>query len=867
MSNRTTTLVKLVPLLLLPSGCAALIYQVTWVRLLGHSMGSSSAAVSTVLTAFFLGLAIGSYFAEKISLGERSELTTFVVLELIIGTCGLVLLPVLLNLDHGMALLGEPGTSLIVKFIVTLLLIVIPTLCMGATFPVLAAAVDFHQHNMSSQLSWLYALNTAGAVLGALLSGFVFIPRIGLDGTIYVAGGLNLFVAVAGIYLCRQLASQRLENPSAGSNDRDAPQEPGHESLHGRIATVLFLTGFVAIASEVGWTKYLSIFTGATIYGFAAILGVFLTGITLGSWTAKRYLGSHIATSATVAWGLTALGASLLIARVGLAQLPALMELMRTLELSANLEQGRKYLAVFVVLFPATFVFGALFPVTLSLYCASVVDLRRRIGRGYAINTLGSILGAVLAGFWIIPHFGTDVLLTAAVVATLLLAWLFVDAHTRLQQRTLGFSLTVLLLLGSWQLPHLDYAEMITSVRYRFDSDALAGETPRFLFLEEGKAGVISVVTYDEKLAKLQTNGIQESTLGLGLASAIKPPFTEVLLGLMPFLLHPDPTSAFVVGFGAGHTVRALTDTPLREIQVVELEPAVISAVAAIQGGAIPVLKDSRVQLRFNDARNSLLVEDRNYDLIISQPSHPWLAGAGNLFTREFFEIVAARLNDRGIYSQWVNLFNMDATTLRSILQAYFQVFPHGFTFADQSAGDLLMFGSKQALLFDYRLIAQRMQIPRIKRALAAAELDGPESLLWYFALSREEALIAAADIPANTDTRIFSEVRLAGMMVDPRGEENPYKLLKKHASLDVLPYLNPDEAARMLYRAGRYFYRYSSKPRTQQALARLESVNPDMAKRLNADWTAWQERVRKRKTTRPGKFESNAVPRMNREQ
>jgi spermidine synthase len=611
---------------------------------------------------------------------------------------------------------------------------------------------------------------------------------------------------------------------------------------------VLFLTGFVAIASEVGWTKYLSIFTGATIYGFAAILGVFLTGITLGSWAAKRYLSSHIATSVTVAWGLAALGASLLFARVGLAQLPALVELMRTLELSADLEQGSKYLAVFVVLFPATFVFGALFPVTLSMYCASVADLRRRIGRGYAINTLGSILGAVLAGFWIIPHFGTDVLLTAAVVATLLLAWLFVDAHTRLQQRAMGFSLTVLLLLGSWQLPHLDYAEMITSVRYRFDSDAIAGETPRFLFLEEGKAGVISVVTYDERKAKLQNNGIQESYLGL--VPTIKPPFTEVLLGLMPFLLHPDPTSAFVVGFGGGHTVRALADTPLREIQVVELEPAVISAVAAIQGGAIPVLKDSRVQLRFNDARNSLLVEGRNYDLIISQPSHPWLAGAGNLFTREFFEIVAARLNDRGIYTQWVNLFNMDATTLRSILRAYFEVFPHGFTFVNQSSGDLLMFGSKQTLLFDYRLILQRMQIPPIKRALAAARLDHPESLLWYFSLSREEAMIAAADMPANTDTRIFSEVRLAGMRVNPKGEENPYKLLEKHASLDVLPYLKPDEAARMLFRAGRYFYRHSSTPRTQQALARLESVDPDMAKRFNANWTAWREQVRKRKTT-----------------
>jgi spermidine synthase len=300
---------------------------------------------------------------------------------------------------------------------------------------------------------------------------------------------------------------------------------------------------------------------------------------------------------------------------------------------------------------------------------------------------------------------------------------------------------------------------LIAAARYRFDSDAMAGKKPRFMFLEEGKAGVISVVTYDEKKARLQNNGIQESYLGL--VPTIKPPFTEVLLGLMPFLLHPDPKSAFVVGFGGGNTVQALADTPLQEIRVVELEPAVISAVAAIRDGEIPILQDSRVQLRLNDARNSLLVEGRSYDLIVSQPSHPWLAGAGNLFTRQFFEIAAARLNDGGIFAQWVNLFNMDATTLRSILQAYFQVFPHGFTFVNKTPGDLLLFGSKQPLVFDYRRIEKRMRMPRIKRALAAAKVRRPEALLWYFALSRAEALTAAADMPPNTDTRIYSEVRL----------------------------------------------------------------------------------------------------------
>ena len=307
MNNHAATLLRLAPLLLVPSGCAALIYQVTWVRLLGLSMGSTSAAVSTVLTAFFLGLAIGSYFAEKILHGKRADLTPFVVLEMVIGACGLVLLPVLLNLDHGMALLSELGTNLAVKFAVTLMVLAIPTVCMGATFPVMAAALIQHQRDMGSQVGWLYALNTAGAVLGALFSGFVLIPRLGLDGAVYVACALNLCAAIMGIYLHRQLAAQLIEEPSADSGTSVAPQADGHDFLSVRVAVVLFFTGFVAIASEVGWTKYLSIFTGATIYGFTAILGVFLSGIALGSWTAKRYLRVPVASSVTVAWALTAL--------------------------------------------------------------------------------------------------------------------------------------------------------------------------------------------------------------------------------------------------------------------------------------------------------------------------------------------------------------------------------------------------------------------------------------------------------------------------------------------------------------------------------------------------------------------------------
>ncbi len=843
-------LLKLAALLLIPSGCAALIYQVTWVRLLGLSMGSTSAAVSTVLAAFFCGMAIGSYFASRFSLGKRADLLAFAWLEIAIGVSGLVLLPALLNLDYGMGLLGESGSLLATKFSISLAVLAFPTICMGATFPVMASILVRHQSTMGAGLGLLYTLNTAGAVLGALLSGFVLIPRLGLDGAVYLAGGLNLLAAIGAFYFRKGvlITESNIDEFSSDGNEQSATEvnyssspSTSNFSLHFRIAIVLFLTGFMAIASEVAWTKYLSIFTGATLYGFSAILSIFLVGITSGSWAIKHYLQTRVASSNLVVWALIILAAALLFARVGLALLPALLDSTVNYEFLSNFKQGTKYLAVFIVIFPATFIFGALFPVTLSIYSAQVTNLQQRVGHAYAINTTGSILGSIAAGFWIIPQFGTDVLLSITVGITLALPWLFINKL--FQQRTSIFIITAVVFIGVWQLPHLDFAKLIAANPYRFDMDSLEGKKPEFLFLEEGKAGVISVVTYDNKKARLQNNGIQESYIPL--VSTVKPPFTEVLLGVVPYLLHPNPTNAFVVGYGGGNTVQALANTPLEQIRVVELEPAVISAVAAASGGEIALLKDSRIQLKINDARNSLLVEDRRYDLIVSQPSHPWLAGAGNLFTKQFFEIAAGNLNDGGIFTQWVNLFNMDATTLRSIMQAYYEVFPHGFTFANTTTGDLLLFGSNQEIKFDYRRIEQRMRQPAVSKALAAAQVRRPEDLLWYFSLSRREALVAAEGIKANTDTRIISEVRLAGMIVDPTGEESPYQLLKNNSSFDVLNYFEPNEQANFLFLAGRYFYSNFSTTRTRQAIAQLNTIDQPMAERLEKNWAAWRESFR----------------------
>lgn len=850
--------IKILPLLLIPSGCAALIYQVVWVRLLVLSMGGTAVSVSTVLTAFFLGMGVGSYFSARITLTPHSGLRVFAVIEAVIGFFGLLSLPIFLHLDEGMALLGNVGALTGVKFFVSLLVLMVPTACMGATLPLISAFLVDQQRAVDVHLGKLYALNTFGAVLGALSSGFLLVPTLGLDGAVYVAFGLNILVSILAYVAHLQWQALPVQaapvvaatHPVAvgvASQALITPNLTMPATRHGvdqfRIPLVLLSSGLVAIASEVGWTKYLSIYIGATLYGFSAILAIFLTGIALGSWAVKKNIRNFSLSDRAIFWAIISLAASLLWAKIGLAQLPVLL---KSVQSFGGLQPFAKYWSVLVVLFPATFVLGALFPVMLSRYCAQHRNSAQRIGYGYAINTVGSIVGASVAGFWIIPYLGTNVLLNATIALTLLLAWFFVNKN--IKQVALGLAATLMVVAAMRYLPQVDYKNLITANPYRFDSRGISGEIPEFLFLQEGKAGVISMITYDQQKALLQNNGIQESYLAL--VDNISPPLTELLLGLMPYFLHSAPRDALVIGFGGGHTVRALLATPIEKLTVVELEPAVINAVKAVGGNQI--FQHPALQLKINDARNTLLLDQTQYDLMISQPSHPWLSGAGNLFTQEFFAVVASRLNDGGVFAQWVNLFNMDATTLRAIIQAFYANFPHGFLLQNESAGDLVLFGANQPLVLDVARIDPLMQMPAIQALLATAEIQRPEHLLWYFAMSRREALLAAADSEPNTDTRILSEVRLAGLSRDPTGAENPYEFLNQHIQFDVLPYLKPEQAANALFVVGEYFYRYGFTLRTRQTIDQLNTINPAMAQTLEANWQAWQAAEAQKKSANP---------------
>lgn len=823
---------RLASLYLVASGIAALTYQVTWVRLLGLSMGSASASVSTVLAAFFMGLALGSLLAPRLTRSGVNSLKVYLWLEVAMGLSGLALLPILLNLDELMAMVPELGRALPTKFVITLALLAIPTICMGATFPVMATLLVRRNADVGQRLGELYSLNTLGAALGAGLAGFVFIPNLGLDGAIFLAAGINLSIALSGLKLSRTFTLP----PHEADPTTQAPQESGKGNFAALI--VLAATGGVSIATEVAWTKYLGIFTGTTVFGFAAMLTIFLFGIATGSWSVRRYLNALKEPFAWLAAGLALACAALFYTLAGLTYLPNLYESVNAGGNSAIVREWLKYGIIFVLLFPATFLFGALFPLNLALYCGSLGGVRSGVSRAYAVNTLASIIGSVAAGFFLIPQFGTHAVLSGA--AWILLATAAIVSLQKMapRRRMALASLMTVTAAGATQVPTLDFKNYIGSVRYEFDKDA-AKSKPDFLFLKEGRISVISMVSYDGKKAKLQANGLNESVIDLKDRYNTLP--AETMLAYMPYFLHPQPKSAFVLGYGGGITTQAFTDTDIESIRVVELEPAVVDAGRSLANGPARALADPRVRLDFDDARITLLLEKTKYDLIASQPSHPWLAGAASVFTKEFFQIVNSRLKQDGIYSQWINLFRMDVTTLRSLMRAFYDVFPYGMVIAEMETGDLILIGSAHALHFDPARVEPRISREAIARTLSHKEIYTAMDVIWYFCLSREQAVKFAGDAEPNTDTNILSEIRLSALRDIPTDAENPYDALKDAYSFDFTGYLPKEGLAQNLFEAGRRFIEWEYPKVARMILPRLEALDPRLAREL-LHHTLWQE-------------------------
>jgi spermidine synthase len=669
------------------SGCAALLNQVMWSRILSLVFGSTIEAVSAVTAIFMAGLALGSALAPRLvvhrSAGEAAALYSRV--ELAIGGVAVLLAFVLPALEPVRASVGAGPL-----WFLAILLLLVPAGLMGTTLViqshVVSSSVDHARGSRTAGL--LFAANTFGAVVGAYGSVMVLVPALGVRKTIIVATVLNLVAAGLGRMGAR--ANAAASNPGKPVPVSASPSSAPVSRLSVLLVMLaLFTAGFAGLANEVAWTRAFILVAGPTVHAFAFVLGAIVLGLAAGALVSSSllpYLGNPRLAFVVVQAAVAIASAHVIrtLASMPLAYGEEVRRLIDQPEAIVGLQASRSLF----LLFPAAALSGALFPLGLRLL-RSRFSMPQAMGFGSALNTLGAILGASLAGFVLLPGLGLDLTLRLAAAGSALSA-LLVALHCRLPSRIAGVTASLLAFGLLFTAPTFD-KELFAGGVYKYsayDPELSVEDVLRrgeLVSYAEGRASNVSVKRIGASFS-LAVDGKVDATSGGDM-------LTQRLLAHVPFLISEKPGNALVIGLGSGVTAAAaLTHEPL-SVTAVEISPEVVGAAREFFGEANRrVLEDPRLRLVVGDARQHVLAEPDRYDVIISEPSNPWMAGVSALFTREFFTAVRSRLVDGGVFCQWGHLYNMSESDLKTLLATFGDVFPHASVYVISEA-DILIVG------------------------------------------------------------------------------------------------------------------------------------------------------------------------------
>lgn len=793
------------------SGAAGLVYESSWTRLLHRVFGVGDLAVATVLATFFLGLGLGNGLAARYAAKVVRPARAYAILEVGVGLYALLSLLIVPGLGAAYGAVGADAsfaTLTLVRFVLACLALLPPTILMGATLPIVAEAST--DPAWSRSVTAFYTSNTLGAVVGAGLAGFFLVPHFGTRATVVV--GAVLSFAAAAIVLAALRDARKEARPSAPLDDAEASASDvasSHRTPLGLAAVLTFLAGAAALGSEVIWTRVLRIVVHGTTPAFAAMLVNYLLGIAVGALVAraltKRFHPARLlgATQMTLVV-LTGLA----IALVPFA--PRVIPMLREMPDTVPNETWIIGLVSGALLFPLAVVLGTGLPTTWAM-----IDRGADAGRGSAIvlaaNTVGGLVGSLAAGFLLVPSLGTEASLLAfagvnALVAAIALRGAAPDGDepTALLQRVgaivgpLAVLVVVLLARPSLELRFL--LSVSTDPVQAMVGGPGEAWNRRVVFLREGRNTTVTVLDRGTSLG-LYNDGRPESGFSQGM-----PGFGQelVVLGGLPGVLAAERRDAMIIGLGAGHTASVALATGFEHVRVIELEEGIVEASRLLyeaRGRPFP-LDDPRAQLIIDDARNQLgLMPEGSLDAVISQPSHPWLAGSSALYTVEFFGEVRRALRPGGVFGLWVNLFRMDVPHLRSVVRTLLEVFPivHGFVVENSS---LVLMASNGPVRFGPE------QTERIRSADASGPFFAPfdlgsvEALLAHLELDPEAARTFAEGGALIVDDRPLLELELAGIQnsvgLDARAID---RAVEGEAWLHAMPEGVPDPTELLLRR------------------------------------------------------------------
>ncbi len=689
------------------SGGCALIYQIVWSKHLQYVFGSTTEAVGTVLAVFMAGLGAGAYFFGPRIDRTKSPLRLYALLEIGIGVYGLAGLFLLRGATALFAAFGELSepVSTLLKLVLATVVLLPPSLLMGATFPALLRGVSRTVQGARRNVGLFYAVNLLGALSGALAAGIVLIPVYGLTRSSWVAAAVNFAIGTATWFAAGHVERESVQEtvPEDG-----APTTSGVELRYLQLG--LFVSGASVMTFEIVITRVLVLVFGVSAYAFTVVLAVFLLGLGLGALIYERWVAWRPVRTlqfATLQLVLTAVGAALIALLPGvprwvlyLRQIPGL----GFWELLA----GKALLATVLVL-PLAIVAGLGLPILIGTLVSEVGKVGRVVGRAYLINTMGAIAGSLVTGFALIGWLGTDGTLRAVLFVNLLVGvggYVLLGRSAGSRVRALAGAvliLTALVSLDRWS-PRL-FINSDTDGSHTVAVTPLAVEeqlrsTPnRVLFFAEGRNATVAV-TETPTVRSLLVNAHPDGS------DSDDDMATQVMLAVIPLTLHPAPRDVLVIGFGTGVSVRSAARLEeVEHIDAVEIEPAVLAAAPLFHHINGAVEQDPRVRVHLTDARTFTATTRQRYDVIVSEPSNPWRAGVANLYTADFFETLDDLLRDDGVFAQWMHLYFVRDAELRMVLRTMLE------TFAEiqvwwLDAGNIAILTSQQPL----RLQPQRVR-------------------------------------------------------------------------------------------------------------------------------------------------------------
>lgn len=750
------------------SGATGLVYEVLWIRMLGLVFGHTVFAITTVLTAFMAGLGLGSFLFGRIADRHRHLLRLYGLLE---GGIGLSCLGIPFVLPWVEALYLALARALqlsflaftLSQFVLIFFLLLVPTTLMGGTLPVLSRFFVNDEETLGKRVGLLYALNTFGAVVGTALAGYFLLPAVGMWGTLKLAATLNIGIGALAIAFDRHLHRLR----ATGTSEDTAPQQQALPEIASSTTSApalirltvlgLGLSGAASMIYEVGWTRALSLVLGSSTYAFTAMLLAFLIGIALGSALFARLWGERRVSPVTFGFIEIGIGLSALLILPAFGKMPDLLLRAFTVSLAPDFVLIVQILLSISAMLVPTLLIGASFPCAIKVAARGMDRVGLDVGRLYATNTLGAIVGTVLAGFLLIPAIGTQAALKVGVLLNLAIGAVLVLGSARALSRRQWASWAVLSaasaagLLGvpSWNRAVMASGVAIYAPTYqRFAGKvALARAFPheRLLFYEDGLSATVTVHRQSTN-TYLRVNGKTDASTGIDM-------HTQLMSGHLPVLLHPAPKSVLIIGLGSGVTVGAVAQHPVERIDVVEIEPAVVKASRFFARENRDALKDPRVRLVIADGRNFLLAAPQRYDVIISEPSNPWIGGLAALFSEEFYELARRRLNPGGIMLQWVQGYSLLPSDLKMVVKTFQLAFPATTIWHAHGIGDYFLLGQEEIRPLDLgRAKAVYAASAGLREDMQRLGFRSPYALLADFILTELDAARYSQDADVNTD-------------------------------------------------------------------------------------------------------------------